>query len=157
MQVRHATGSRSVWGGDRPTLQCLLSTLGQLKRARERIAFIPLLAEVIGVDAERRAIRMFVWEVRYDRFAQKLSRHELVVLLYVPSLVERDVQVEAIMLFDQLNRGIPIRLEERSAFMRGRLGALQEDIALHPDGQTRRIVFAQIAVFDEQVVVEAVI
>ena len=52
-----------------PKLSDLFPALGDFKRPRERILFISLLAEVIGIDAQRRAIGILERLIGDDRLA----------------------------------------------------------------------------------------
>ena len=86
---------------------------GILEWAGHWIGLVPLLAEIVGVDPQRRAVGMFVGQIRDGRLAEQFGGHEFAGRLGAPGFVERDFEVAAVGLLDQFERRIELRFDQR--------------------------------------------
>ena len=85
--MRHATADaepqgakhshRVVFSNLLPDFQCHRAASRILERARRRIRSAPGLAEIIGVDANRRAVRLFIGKIRDGRFAEQIGGYRV--------------------------------------------------------------------------------
>jgi len=64
------------------------------------VGFVPLLAEVIGVDPNRRTIRLFIRKIRDGRLAEQFGGHQFASSFGGPGFVELDFEAEAVRLLD---------------------------------------------------------
>ena len=144
--------------GDRPNFQPLLAACGQLERPGERIGLRPGMAEVIGVEPKRRAVRPLVGQIRDGRLAEQLRWSLACGSARRPQALSSAISRYQPSAFStSLMAGSNSGPHERRLLMLARLGPVEKHVAVHPDGLFRRVVRAQIAAADEQVVVETVV
>ena len=84
-----------------PDFQFEFSAIGLRERAGRRVVYFSLLSEVVGVDLQRRPIRIGVGLVRQFGLAEQFGGDQFVRLVGRPSLVQREAQVAGTPLLDQ--------------------------------------------------------
>src|SRR4029077_14686809 len=95
-----------------PDFEFKLALAGILEGSGRWIRFVSAFAEVIGVDPNRRAIRLLVRHFWDSRLAEQFGGHQLAAACGGPAPLERELEIKAIGLLDHFERRVPFRFDQ---------------------------------------------